>query len=440
MTRAASVGARNPPLPPLSAPAGRKKASAATAASVVAGVHSISAKTGHSTPHTTLTPLTPLKRATKSGSKSSNASVGSDDGKQPEPTVRSKRQNGRKASAVSAAVPPKPSIAVAPAAAAPLGSSSIGGAVIGPPLKARTNATVPGLGPANAAPAPSLSALGGQPIVMDTLGPALRSSLGGDLFTGALPNSNNNNSTIIGGNNEKWNSSHIGGATLSSSPMLGSNAGAGLWGGNGGGGGASHGPGGLGIQSSGSGGGVIGSHISNNGDSSSALASILGINLPTGSGSLHETSNIWPPQVQGPSALASLNGSVMPSQNTIGPPPVKSGSSLIGGVPIGGGGPMNGSGQGGKSDIALLQSLLPGVHITTGQESFGFNSGAMGGGWDSAPGRPNNQGLGGAPTPGMGNVPIGGSWNGGMAAPPPGSVGAIGQNNAQQQDRSPGIW
>ena len=45
-----------------------------------------------------------------------------------------------------------------------------------------------------------------------------------------------------------------------------------------------------------------------------------------------------------------------------------SGNGSIGGVTIGGpmstGGPIGGSGN--KSDIALLQSLLPGVHITSG--------------------------------------------------------------------------
>jgi hypothetical protein len=222
---------------------------------------------------------------------------------------------------------------------------------------------------------------------------------------------------------------------LSTGPMLGGgNGGAGLWGD-----GSSHGGSDLAMGPPGGNGGIIGSHISNNGDSSSALASILGINLPTGSGSLHESSNLWPSQAPpGPSTLSALNGSSMPSRGAIGPS--KSGSSLIGGVPIGGGGgaPLNGPG-GGKSDIALLQSLLPGVHITTGQESFGFGGGSgSGGSWDSAPGRSNQNhqtfhGMGG-------NTPIGGSWNGGMAAPP-GSVGPIGQNNAQQDRRQgPGIW
>jgi hypothetical protein len=452
VSRSASVGTgtRSPQLGamPGPTPAVRTKASATTAASVVAGMHSISSKTENPGPHSTLTPLTPLKRASKPGNKSSNASVGSDDGK-PEPLRNGgKRQNSRNANTTSVS-------AVPPSNAVPL---SIGGAVIGPPMMARTNAMAPGL--SNEAAAPGVSSLGGQPINMNSLGPSLSnsslgpslsnnslgpslgnnfgpslsSSLGGEIFTGELPNSHK---SMIGGGNDKWNSGHIGGATLSTGPMLGAGGGRGSWGS-----GVSHGQG-LGPAPPGGNGGIIGSHI-NNADSSSALASILGINLPTGSGSLHESSNLWPLHQQppsGPSALSSLNGTVMPMQGAIGPSSLKSGSSLIGGVAIGGrGGAMHHHGSdGGKSDIALLQSLLPGVHITTGYESQSYGLGGMGpvGGWDSAPGRP-NQGLN---LGGMnGNAPIGGSWTGGMSAPA-GPVGAIGQNNAQQDRRQgPGIW
>jgi CCR4-NOT transcription complex subunit 4 len=421
ISRSASVGTRSPPLGALAGPAARSKASAATAASVVAGMHSIAVKAENPDPHTTLTPLTPLKRAAKAGNKSSNVSVGSDEGKPEPPRNAGKRQNSRNATATSVAAPPPSND----------GSPSIGGAVIGPPMKARTNAMAPGLG--NDATAPGVSSLGGQPINMDSLGPSLSSSLGGEIFTGELPNGHN---SMIGGGNDKWNSGHIGGATLSTGPMLGAGGGGGFWGGA-----PSHSQG-LGQALPGGGnGGVIGSHISNNGDSSSALASILGINLPTGSGSLHESSNLWPSQQapSGPSALSSLNGTAMPSQGAIGPSSLKSGSSLIGGIPIGGrNGSMNQSGSdGSKSDIALLQSLLPGVHITTGHESYGLGGMGPGGGWDSAPGRPNQgMNLGGL----NGNAPIGGSWAGPMSAPA-GSVGAIGQNNGQQDRRQgPGIW
>jgi hypothetical protein len=421
VSRSASVGNRSPPLGAVAGPAARSKVSAATAASVVAGMHSIAVKAENPDLHTTLTPLTPLKRVSKSGSKSSNVSLGSDDGKPELPRNGGKRQNSRNTNATSVAAPPPSND----------GPSSIGGAVIGPPMMARTNAMAPGLG--NDATASGVSSLGGQPINMDSLGPSLSSSLGGEIFTGELPNSHH---SMIGGGNDKWNSGHIGGATLSTGPMLGAGGGGGFWGGA-----PSHGQG-LGQALSGGGnGGVIGSHISDNGDSSSALASILGINLPTGSGSLHETSNLWPPQQQapsGPSALSSLNGTVMHSQGAIGPSSLRSGSSLIGGIPIGGrNSSMNQSGSdGSKSDIALLQSLLPGVHITTGHESYGLGGMGPGGGWDSAPGR-SNQGmnLGGL----NGNSPIGGSWVGQMSAP--GSVGAIGQNNGQQDRRQgPGIW
>jgi CCR4-NOT transcription complex subunit 4 len=415
VSRSASVGTRSPPLGALAGPAARK----ASAASVVAGMHSIAVKAENlADTHTTLTPLTPLKRVSKSGSKSSNVSLGSDEGKPEPPRNNGKRQNSRNTNATNVAAPPPSNN----------GPSSIGGAVIGPPMMARTNAMAPGHGN----DASGVSSLGGQPINMDSLGPSLSSSLGGEVFTGELPNSHN---SMIGGGNDKWNSSHIGGAALSTGPMLGAGGG-GFWGGA-----PSHSQG-LGQALPGGGnGGVIGSHISNNGDSSSALASILGINLPTGSGSLHESSNLWPSQQapSGPSALSSLNGTEMPSQGAFGPSSMNNGSSLIGGIPIGGRNvSMNQSGSdGSKSDIALLQSLLPGVHITTGHESYGYGGMGPGGGWDSAPGR-SNQGinLGGL----NGNSQIGGSWAGPMAAPA-GSVGAIGQNNGQQDRRQgPGIW
>lgn len=173
------------------------------------------------------------------------------------------------------------------------------------------------------------------------------SELGGEVFTGQLPSSNK---SAIG--SQKWNESN---GQLIHDNAMGEIGGSPL-------------P------------GLYGLNLNSNNNSTTALASILGIHLPTGSGSLRD----WP---QGPSPLSSLNQSA------------QGGSSLIGGVPIGGvpigsvpfqttpamsslcSSNSSGSSSGlnsnsnsfvsanaatGKNDIALLQSLLPGVHITTG--------------------------------------------------------------------------
>jgi hypothetical protein len=100
---------------------------------------------------------------------------------------------------------------------------------------------------------------------------------------------------------------------------------------------------------------------------SSILASMLGIELPTGSGSLRDS--LWDPSPQVTSSLSSKSSGPAP------PPPIGSGMKSGGDVILGRGfgvsnpnlkssstvdGPRN------NSDIALLQSLLPGVHITSG--------------------------------------------------------------------------
>jgi hypothetical protein len=98
------------------------------------------------------------------------------------------------------------------------------------------------------------------------------------------------------------------------------------------------------------------------GATSTALASMLGINLPTRSGSLRELSSLWgTPAEQAP--ISSLNGNSFPMQGVIGSGPSNPNNGLIGGVTIGGGQAPMGSGTigggGNKSDITLLQSLLP---------------------------------------------------------------------------------
>lgn len=112
-----------------------------------------------------------------------------------------------------------------------------------------------------------------------------------------------------------------------------------------------------------------------NGSGSSALASMLGIQLPTGSGSLRESSTPFPggSTMQAPvgavGAVGGLNASIGPvgaigahkPNNGMLQPIGAPSASQGGGIPIGGY-----STGGGNNDMALLQSLLPGVNITSG--------------------------------------------------------------------------
>jgi hypothetical protein len=130
------------------------------------------------------------------------------------------------------------------------------------------------------------------------------------------------------------------------------------------------------------------------GGGSSALASMLGIELPTGSGSLRE-SGLFPSQP----SVGSLS-----SSNAVGAIGAKSRNMLPIGAPSGSQGITIGSyaSGGGNSDMALLQSLLPGVNITTGNT---YQTAAPVGGL--------NQG-----------------WNGGQQQ----------YNTDQEQQRSGNIW
>lgn len=175
--------------------------------------------------------------------------------------------------------------------------------------------------------------------------------------------------------------------------------------------------------------GAIGSQGHSNG--SSALASMLGINLPTGSGSLSETTTMW--QGQGMPAGAPLSGTVPGVIGSGSKPP----SASIGGVPIGNTRPvLNQSSQiignnNNNSDIALLQSLLPGVHITSGtpqQPSMNTTSNFRSN-WDGNGQRVNGSNLSlGHETWGrgsLGNASVGGS--------------VIGQVASQQRNQN-NIW
>jgi hypothetical protein len=414
----------------------------ATAASVVAGVHSVSGSNEPPAPHTTLTPLTPLKRSsvTKGGTK-----VSAGDGASELKTLNNSNLATTKLTSLRAGgkkngvkAPGSPSSDASPGKNQPPGRadgvSSIGGAVIATPVAVAPPVIGGSVGPnngVNSSRPSAMSGIGGEPL----------SGLGGDVFNmPRMSQSAIGNGAPIGSNKDKWNSTAIGG-----DPVLAG----GFW--ANGSGNPGHGPnmgqGGGGVI----GGGTIGGGFGGSG--SSALASMLGINLPTGSGSLRETPNLWGAQQApgGPPPIAALNGSSVPMQGVGGYGSTNSNNGLIGGVTIGGGqAPMGpgaiGSG-GNPSDIALLQSLLPGVHITSGGSyNQGSGFGAIGGGggdWNSAPGANQSQQPAGSANLRMGAPQQPQQWNGGLQSSLGGQpVGAIGQGATKQgQRQAPGsIW
>ncbi|CAJ1905666.1 unnamed protein product [Cylindrotheca closterium] len=335
--RRASTGISAPPVP-----------NAVSAASVVAGVHSVSTSLEPPAPHTTLTPLTPLKRSTGSSSKASETTK-----------LTSLRAAGTRKPATARAVSASAAIPMAPPAGVPVSNRSrpevgiggIGGTVIAAPI--------PVGNPISRGPTPPVNNTTGR---LSELGGDALGGLGGEVFNGPLK------SAPIGAPGQagmdKWNSVGLGG-----DPVVPSNSG-GFFGG-------AH-QSMPGSSNYGQIGGVaIGGGNHSNG--SSALASMLGISLPTGSGSLHESTSQWmgptPGSQQAP--ISALNGSsAAVGGGVIGGPGIShgNGNGSIGGVTIGGpspmppGGPIGGNGN--KSDIALLQSLLPGVHITTSGGSY----------------------------------------------------------------------
>jgi CCR4-NOT transcription complex subunit 4 len=449
-------------------------AAATTAASVVAGGRSLS-KDSSDFP-AVLTPLTPLKRITKASPTPVKSNVAEEkqgasrNGKKP---VSSNRTTVRVATTTTSKIA-SPVSSDKPSEIDTISENLIGGELIGPPpLKSSIGADS----------SDSLASLGGLPVPLDYFSgnrsPAvanmlsstsgLSSSLGGEIFTGSLSGTRGNSSSsmVIGGG-----SSLLGGIPLTQSAssdsgvavgdtiLRGSSCSTSLW--------SSGGPASLssnhGIVSGSSIGnsGVIGSNRSNNttssNNSTSALASILGVNLPTGSGSLQESSSLWSPAPQPPprrdhGLLSTLNESSIEQQNRglleLSGPSLEHGSSLIGGVPIGGMGLAGlgtiGSGNtvgNAKSDIALLQSLLPGVHITT-DTSPAFGSTASG--W-TPPGS-NAQGymssdFGGNNGASAYGIPAG-TRNNPMPSAPGSSIGTIGQGSGQlnrQRQGSSGLW
>ena len=289
-------------------------------------------------------------------------------------------------------------------------------------------------------------ALGGEPFGGNEPF-ATSSSLGGEIFTGQLPQRSD---FAIGSHNDKWNSagpSDRGNGLYGSSSSLGIGGGD-IWGsesGRGMSGGGSRTPGVIGgsnssLGSIGPGDGALapgGSYNANSG--SSALASMLGINLPTGTGSLRESSSLWSGPSPSPAPTASLHAGTAPGvigsasyRAPGGGIAVEGGSSMSSGVGLRSSGSMPSSS--GNSDIALLQSLLPGVHITRGNAKQPAAPGTSVGGWDpmaSAPmGQVGNSGGGF----GLGVPPQGETWGGSS-----GRVADQGGSRQQQQSQS-GIW
>lgn len=378
-----------------------------SAASVVAGMHSLgNAPAEPPAPHTTLTPLTPLKRTMQKAAKAPGAPTLNNFG-----DTSSMKLSSLRSKPVSNA---NGNIGIGPISPNPMsklsGSSnnnefsvgSIGGLVIG-------GGSLGGLGNGlnefhsnddtfndNALIGGNL--IGGLERQNRTIG------LGGDIFNGDVHSSK---PIAVSGSNDKWIASSMsdnnngfgvgggdiwgGGSGLSGSGALNDNSGfpsvPGIGGGIIGGtpiGGRFGGPIGPGGQSNGS----------------SALASMLGINLPTGSGSLRESSSSIFDTVGSPQAPVGYGNhgfsgyapgviGVGSKQNISIQSPI--GGNSIGGGVIGSGGGRSfsggnisfnnaqsgtlGGGVGSNNDIMLLQTLLPGVHITTGGSQQPVTSG-----------------------------------------------------------------
>jgi CCR4-NOT transcription complex subunit 4 len=335
VNRSSSVGTAVRGSPPVAAVGGLKKTVSSSnstltgisAASVVAGARSASKEPPENT-HSTLTTLTPLvKRPTVKSS-----TVATTITTNPKTLVDNKLNNGRGLGVLHQSQ--------ASTSIRPVEGAQIGGSIIGP----RSSQAQDGIGSyTDSMLSPS------DPIFTEP-----RSSM--NPYTGSMLNTTGRG-TSVSHPIPDTNNTLIGGTLLPTSTGLSA------------------------VPSQSATGaidaGIIGrrpvSTISNIG--SSDLASLLGINLPSGSGSLEGwwgTSN----GMAAPSPLAALNG--QPhfdpplTQNNLrdnnGSPLLNGG--LIGGVPIGGRNPIAGPSRpvanGSMNyDMAVLQSLLPNVNVTS---------------------------------------------------------------------------
>lgn len=375
-------------------------AGAPSAASIVAGSRN-AASNAAPAPHTTLTPLTPLKRA-GSGSVSAKSGVagapkpvgivgGTSDltpaesmaleDQKRETLAQQQREMAQKMSkqSESAKGPQSPEISgVKENGSAKVNSGIIGGPPIGsigspgiggstlnmgaPLLGGGFSSNLGGVGYVGSSSlefgsighATGSGILGGQPIESKSGligGVSLASSNNFSLdsfLSGSGNQSNFGQSNLFGGGDSLWSGEDPASARRSTPAPIGPSNG------------------GINVGSDIGGTSLFGTNQSlfSNGGGSSALASLLGVQLPTGSGSLRDSSSstIFP---GGSVAHAPVGGNVIGSIGT------KSGGGILpigssqGGLTVGGF--ANGAANGGNSnDVALLQSLLPGVNITSG--------------------------------------------------------------------------
>ena len=342
---------------------------APTAASVLAGMHTTT-RPSQPAPHTTLTALTPLTRSkslidkkepTKLTTLRSNSAIQpSSSGIFPSENLTSIGQNGF-GTIGGNTISQNISMDAPSPIGAPIGGQNSSAIYRS---KGHTLGSIggPSIGDINGSRSQSMGAFGGSSLLFDGINDTSKASNGSDLLFNSMSNS-------IGlGGSEIWDekntfssSSHdiLGGSPL----KLGDSSSNGLFRGISGG------------ETSGS----------------SALASMLGIQLPSGAGSLRET--LWasstplnPPSQEVKSHTPTPIGSGIKktNDNVIIGGPTRGGA----GIPIGGYGSSAQSNGGNKSDIALLQSLLPGVHITSGgsnsyqpQNSSGSHNPFAGSGW-----------------------------------------------------------
>lgn len=403
--------ANNVKKPASSGVALNQQSGSATAASIVAGVHSSNKVNSNTSSHTTLTALTPLKRATSLPEKKEQSKVISN---------TRNTSSSSQSSIKDEFITPPHSGDVSKLSDLRNDSKALDN---DPMPSSHTNGSV--FVPSTFPSAPGVGSIGGQPIGgsvrSSTCGPigfghqksSTNSSIGGIIHTnnytsrevplGTVGSSGLGSTTnsvvggdVIGGFDIVDNSKPIGGGSilplanmrgpekqsngsdeLFGKPQPGPLGGSGLWDQPMSNSLSSHASNNIPGTNRAVGGSISTSsnhNLSVNSISgTSALASMLGIELPTGVGSLRET--LW--------ASSTPLKSPSPETKPNTPAPIGSGVRkstadrvIIGGqanagshgsVPIGGYGISSLSNSGGnKSDIALLQSLLPGVHITSG--------------------------------------------------------------------------
>lgn len=324
---------------------------APTAASVLVGGHTTN-RPSQSTPHATLTALTPLTRSKSLIDKKDSSKYS---------TLRS-----------SSSTQPTTGASIPSGNGASIGS--IGGNLIEPPL-GRNGSNIGSIGGSLAVEntfrgqsksdfSNTSSTFGGSSLLFGALDEQSKSADGADLLFNPVAS----NRGLVAGGNGLWdddkNTSPFRNDLLSGSPLK------------------------LTDSSSRT---VIGNSYNSGTSGSSALASMLGIQLPSGAGSLRET--LWasstplnPPNNETKLHIPAPIGSGMKktSDNVIIGGSTRGGA----GIPIIGFGSSTSSNGGNKSDIALLQSLLPGVHITSGnstpqpaQNTNGVHNPFAGSGW-----------------------------------------------------------